>query len=289
MKYIIAFFLSAILFTACQKEDNPKLPDLVRVPLPLITLDPSGDNAISPTTPETFLGKYVVDIYFKNDIKPQKFDIVIIKNGDHSTVKTLKEGVTIFPTSFELTGADIVSAFGAPSEGDSYDIGADVTTASGQKFEAFPLNATGYSSSIAGQPGSSTSIQYIVPCAFNKENFNGSYTVVQDDWADYDPGETVEVKPGAGENEISIAAYPSPAFGKNRKPMILTINPLSNDPTTYEGVIAEQVIGDYDGAPPGATARGTGSANPCGDRITMTVTINIGGDDYADNVLVLEK
>ena len=64
---------------------------------------------------------------------------------------------------------------------------------------------------------------------------------------------------------------------------------LDVDPATNVVTINEQVIGDYDGAPPDATARGTGTVNPCGTKITLSVTLNIGGDDYADNVLILEK
>jgi hypothetical protein len=41
--------------------------------------------------------------------------------------------------------------------------------------------------------------------------------------------------------------------------------------------------------PPGATIRGSGNVNPCGDKITLTLTFDIGGDEYPDYVLVLEK
>ena len=281
---IIVCFLVALVFSSCRKEDNPKLPDLIRVPLPLITVDPTGDASISAQNSAAFKGKVVVDLYFKNDIAPQKFDLVIIKNGDPSTVKILKEGITTFPTTVEVTGAQIAAAFGAPVEGDKFDIGADVFTVSGQKIEAFPLTGNPYGSSIAGQPGSSTSVEYLVLCAFNKASFDGNYSVVQDDWADFGVGDLIVVKPGTGANQISVTAYPSPDFGKNRKAMIVDV-----DPATSVATVAEQVIGDYDGAPPGATVRGSGTVNPCGDKITLSLTINIGGDDYADNVFIIEK
>ncbi len=281
---IIICFLSVLLFGSCRKEDNPKLPDLIRVPLPLITLDPTGDASISAQDVNAFTGKVIVDIYFKNDTKPQKFDLVAMKNGDPSTVKILKEGITTFPTTVEVTGAQISTAFGTPKEGDKIDIGADVTTISGQKIEAFPLTGNPYGSSIAGQPGSSTSIQYVVLCAFNKASFNGNYKVVQDDFQDFKAADLIAVNPGAGDNQISVTAYPSPDFGKNRKAMIVDV-----DPATSIATVAEQVIGDYDGAPPGATVRGSGTVNPCGDKITLTLTINIGGDDFADNVFIIEK
>jgi hypothetical protein len=193
--------------------------------------------------------------------------------------------VTSFPTTVAVTGTQLETLFGEPIvAGDNFQIGVDLTTMEGLKFEAFPTTGLPYASGTAAQPGSSTIVTFVAVCEFNKENFNGIYSVVQDDWADFEVGDLVEVKPGAGVNEISILAYPSPAFGTNRKPMIITVNP-----TTYEVTIAEQVIGDYNGAPPNATARGTGTVNPCGDNINLVVTINIGGTDYEDNVLVLAK
>ena len=281
---IIICFLSLLIFGSCRKEDNPKLPDLIRVPLPLITLDPTGDASISAQDVNGFSGKVIIDIYFKNDIAPQKFDLVVIKNGDPATVKSLKEGINTFPTTVEITGSMLASAFGTPVEGDKFDIGADVTTANGQKIEAFPLTGNPYGSSIAGQPGSNTSVQYIVLCAFNKASFNGTYNVVQDDWADFEVGDPIAVQPGVGDNQILVTAYPSPAFGKNRKPMVVDI-----DPATSVATVADQVIGDYDGAPPGATVRGSGTVNPCGDRISILLTVNIAGDDYADNVFIIDK
>ena len=289
MKKVIIFSLLlssfVAIFNSCRKEDNVKLPDLTRAPLPLVTKDPSADDVISGSDPAAFAGKVVVDMYFPNDIKPQKADVVVIRNGDNASVKTIQADVTSFPTTVAFTGTQLETLFGVPIvAGDNFTVGVDLTTTDGLKYEAFPITGLPYASGTAAQPGSSTTVQYVAVCEFNKAAFNGNYTVVQDDWADFAVGDFVEVKPGAGDNEISILAYPSPAYGTNRKPMIITVNP-----TTYEVTIPEQVIGDYNGAPPGATARGTGTVNPCGDEISLLVTINIGGDDYEDNVLVLHK
>jgi hypothetical protein len=240
---------------------------------------------ISGQDPASFAGKVVVDMYFPNDIKPQKADLVVIRNGDNASVKTLQTDITSFPTTVSFTGTQLETLFGEPIvAGDNFDIGVDLTTAEGLKFEAFPITGLPYASGTAAQPGASTSVQYVAVCEFNKANFNGTYTVVQDDWADFAAGDPIEVKPGTGENEISVLAFPSPAFGSNRKPMILIV-----DPVTYGVTINEQVIGDYNGAPPGATIRGTGTVNPCGDQISMLVTFNIGGDDYEDYVFIIHK
>jgi hypothetical protein len=281
---IILSFLLALFFVSCRKEDNPKLPDLTRVPVPIITKDATGDDVISGQNPEAFSGKFVVDMFFETDVRPEKIDVVVIKNDDKTNVKTIQAGVTTFPTTISVTGAQLTTLFGEPIvAGDNFEIGADITI-HGQTFQAFPTVGNAYGAGVAAQPGASTSILYLALCGFDKANFNGNYTVAQDDWADFVVGELVAVKPGVGENQISVTAYPSPAFGTNRKAMILDV-----DPVTFEVTVPEQVIGDYNGAPPGATVRGTGTVNPCGDNITLTLTINIGGDDYEDNVLILEK
>ncbi len=280
---IILSFLLTLFLIACRKDDNPKLPDLIRVPVPLITKDATGDDAISGQNPDGFAGKFIVDMFFETDAKPEKMDIVVVKNGNNANVKTIQAGVTTFPTTVEITGTQLATLFGEPIvEGDNYRVGADITV-NGQVFQAFPIVGNAYGAGVAAQPGSSTSIVYVALCAFNNANFNGNYSVAQDDWADFAVGDLVAVKPGVGANQISITAYPSPDFGTNRKAMIIDVDPL-----TFEVTVPEQVIGDYDGAP-GATVRGTGTLNPCGDNINLNLTINYGGDDYEGIVLILER
>ena len=284
--YGILLLAFATVFNACRKEDNPKIPGLENFNwLPLLVKDQTTNISIPGQNPVSFVGKFVIDKYFEADINPQKVDVVVIKNGIKASVKTIKADITSFPATIEVTGPQLTTLFGAPIIlGDNFTIGVDITTPGGKKFEAFPLIGNAYAAGVAAQPGSSTTINYLSACTFDKNSFNGNYTVVEDEWADFTAGEKVAVAPGAGANEISITAYPSPAFGSNRKPMIIIV-----DPATFAVSIPEQVIGDYDGAPPGATARGTGTVNPCGDEITLSVTIKIGATDYADQTLKLRK
>lgn len=289
MKKQILFSISSLLFATiifigCKKNDGATKIELTRVPTPLVTKDPTGDANISGQDPGSFVGKFIVDLYFKTD-KVQKFDVVVIKNGNKANVKTIQANVTAFPSPMQVTGTQLTTLFGtAPVAGDNFQIGVDITTLNGLKMEAFPVVGNAYASGISAQPGGSPSITYLTLCSFDKASFNGNYTVAQDDWADFEIGDPVEVKPGAGANQISITAYPSPTYGNARQPMIVDV-----DPATFAVTIPQQVIGNYFGAPPGATVRGTGVVNPCGDNITLTLTINIGGTDYEDLVLSLNK
>src|SRR5437762_2433830 len=125
---IIYSVFAALAFFACRKSDNPKIPDLMQVPTPLVTLDATSDKFINPGAPATFKGKFTVDLLFKNDIKPQAFDVVIRKNG--TTTKVYKAGITSFPTSLEVTGQQLIDLFGQPiADGDKFDIGVDIITA----------------------------------------------------------------------------------------------------------------------------------------------------------------
>src|SRR6185295_4098316 len=132
---IILSFLFTLFFVSCRKEDNAKLPDLERVPVPLITKDAAGDAVISGQDPASFAGKVIVDLFFATDTKPQKIDLVVIKNDDKTIIKTIKEGITAFPTTVEITGSQLETLFGEPIvAGDNFDIGADITTVSGKLF-----------------------------------------------------------------------------------------------------------------------------------------------------------
>jgi hypothetical protein len=291
MKKVIIYslLLSALAtsFNACRKSDNPNIPDLERVPwLPLLVKDGTTDISISPSDPESFVGKFTIDEYFESGANPQKVDVVVIKNGNKAVVKTIKADVTTFPAVVEVTGAQLTTLFGGTTIvlGDNFEVGVDVTTASGKKFEAFPATGNAYASGIVAQPGSSPTITYLAACAFDKNSFNGTYEVVEDEWADFGAGDPIAVSPGAGDNQISIVAYPSPAFGTNRKPMLIDV-----DPATFAVTIPLQVIGDYSGAPANATVRGTGTVNPCGDEINLSITIKIGAQEFTDQTFKLKK
>lgn len=290
MKRIIFYsaFLAAIavVFNACRKDDNPNIPDLERFDwMPLIVKDQTANLNIPGQDPTAFVGKFTIDKYFAADVNPSKVDVVVIKNGNKSIVKMIKADVTNFPAAVEVTGTQLATLFSAPIIlGDNFTVGVDITTPSGKKFEAFPLVGNAYASGVAAQPGASTTINYLSACTFDKNSFNGTYNVVTDDWADFGVGDPIAVSPGPGANQVSITAFPSPAYGTNRKAFLIDVNP-----TTYAVNIPEQVIGDYNGASPGATIRGTGTVNPCGDRIRLTVTFKIDGADYSGYVFEIEK
>jgi len=232
MKKIVLYSLLAVtVLVSCRKSDNPKVPGLTRVPVPKIVTVANSDAVIDVSNnPALFKGKFDVGLLFPQDIAPQKFDIVIIKNGNKAIVKTFKTDVTTFPTTLEITGAQLIALFGGSIVlGDFFDIGADITLPGGQKLEAFPAVGTQFGGGTANIPGSGTFLRYAAICKFNADDFTGNFKVVADDWQDYLPGDIVTLTK-VDSTHISFV-YPT-AF--DVKPIVITINP--NNSTTITKV-----------------------------------------------------
>ena len=223
---------------SCRKEDNPKLPDLERVPLPLVLKVSGTDQVISATDPTSFNAKFTVDVYFHEDVPPQKFDVVAIKNGDPSTVKVIQENVTAFPTTITLTGQKLIDLFGPIQVDDHFDVSADITTQTGKKYLAFPPVGVGYGSNVAIQPGASTFIRYTAVCQFNADAYNGDFVVQTDEVGNFNAGDIVPVT----KIDATHISFEYPVF--DAQPIVITIDPVTNVAT-----VPKQVYGNY-GTPP---------------------------------------
>jgi hypothetical protein len=273
--YSFLFYGLITMFNACRKDDVQPPSDL-RFPLPLLTKDTTGDEFISGRDPASFLGKFVVDMYYGIAVKPQKIDVVVIRNDNKTNVKIIKADVTNFPASIEITGTQLTTLFDSTIKlGDKFEIGADVTTLNGQKFEAFPVTGNPYGADTSALPGSRFSIVYVTTCRFEKASFAGWYTVVHDsfgagDWGDLQAGDLVMVGPGAGENEISIFAYPYNESLYTRYPTSCQV-----DPVTFDVTLPRRLVGDAMFSYPFIwVEQGTGTVNPCGDAITLNMTLS---------------
>src|SRR5688572_3808930 len=158
-KSLLYTLLAVMVLAGCDKNDGP-VPDdvkLERVPQPQIAKN-GGSAAIDVLNLGAFQGKFDVGLYFPEDIKPSKMDIVVRKNNNNNNIKLLQADVTTFPTTFTITAAKLAELFGgvAVALNDNYDIGADVYAQSGKKYEAFPVTGVAYASGIASQPGATT-------------------------------------------------------------------------------------------------------------------------------------
>src|SRR5262245_17555306 len=196
--YSLLFPLIATLFIACEKNSVAPIPD-PRFPLPSIIKDTTSDEFISGKNPDDFLGKVVVNMYYGTEVVAQKVDVVVIRNGNKSNVKTLKAGVTSFPTTVEVTATQLTTLFDSTiTLGDVFEIAADVTAQDGRFYKGFPLTGNPYDADTATLPGSSFSITYVAKCVYDKNDYNGFYKILTKTW-DYEVGDLVEVRPGGGD------------------------------------------------------------------------------------------
>lgn len=283
---ILFFFAIATVFHACRKEDNPRLPDLTRFPLPQILKVAGSDQVISAQDPDAFNGKFTVGLYFANDAPPQKFDVVIKKNNNNTNIKLFKADITVFPTEITITGPELAALFGAPVVvGDRFDISVDVTTGKGQKYEAFPATGNSYASGIAAQPGSSTFIRYEAVCQYNPDAYQGAFEVINDEWGDYTAGELVQL------TKIDATHFSFKYKAADAQPIIVTVNPVTNSTS-----VAKQVYGS--GYPPGwpygnisceSVSSTENFVAPCQNTFSIILKHTVAAGSFGDYKIVLRK
>lgn len=287
-KIIYSFFAVLVFIASCRKEDNPLLPDdLQKAAIPQLSKDPSGDQSISSQDIDGFVGKVVIDQYFKNDHSFKSFEAVVIKNGVNSTAQVLQSDITSLPATVTFTSAQLTSLFGAPpAPGDNYIIGANVILQSGQKIEAFPADGLpNYDPNIFAMPGlGPLTVSYAVFCPFDASQYDGDFVVVQDDWQDYFPGDVIQVTM----IDATHVSFMYNAF--DAQPIIVEIDPATN--TTS---VSKQYFGNYGPDFGGFFAESiAGNPNnyviPCNG--TLSLVLDISSDvlgDFGGFRIVLQK
>ncbi len=288
-KNILFYFLIATaLLAGCKKNDGP-IPEAYapeRVPAPLIVKDASGSASLDMTNLAGFNGKVRIGLYFPSDTPPLKFDIVIRKNNNNGNIKLLQAGVTTFPTTISLTAAQIATLFGAPIVlGDNYDIGADVYSQAGKKYEAFPVIGLGYAAAFQpDHPGFSPSVRFSAACQYNAALYgSGNYIVLQDDWADYNVGDIVQL------TQIDATHISFKYVANSPLPIVITINPVTNVTSA-----TKQQYGNYGGAFGNWFAESVASPDnivlPCAKEIGIRLKhTSDGGFTGGDNTIRFRK
>ena len=288
MKRLLIFSLLAIIFVSCRKDDNPRVPDLTRVQVPVIVLDPTSDQFISPVNPAGFKAKFRVELLFENESAPKQVDIVVMKNDQTGNVKVLQSNVT-FPSDIEVTGQQLIDLFGPIQGGDKFDIGADITLDNGDKLLAFPPVGDAYASgmfTLIGnlKPNAVTSLQFLMPCPFNADDYNGNFIVISDEWQDYAAGTVIPVTKISA-TQISFVYN---VDAGTAQPIVLTIDPNNNTVS-----VAKQLYGSYGGTPVHAqsVAGSASTVNPCDVSLSVRLkhTDPSGNTNYGSATIKLRK
>jgi hypothetical protein len=279
IKLVSSLLLALSMFVAsCSSDGNGNLPDLERVPIPLLKLDDKADVLIQE--PAEFKGKFTVDMYFKNDVAPKQVDIVIAKNGDYKTIKVLQAAVTTFPITVDVDAAKLATLFGINVSqivpGDFFEIGTNIVTQSGMNIPAFSDVSNQFSADVANFPGSSLSIKYPVVCALDLDEFVGVATAEDGFWEDtYDVIITKE-----GENTLVISG-----LIQDPKAIIKVVV----DPKTVKTSVASTLVAPS--LPPYTNLKvvASGELNQCTKTISLNTSFSVDQGNFSATTLVIKK
>ncbi len=274
---IFSFLLAAtMIFVGCEKNDGAidKNIAIDEVPQPSVVMN-GGSASIDLTNLAGFLGRFDVKLLYPNGIQPAKLDVVIRKNNVNTNVKLVQAGITTYPTTVTITAAQIVTLFGGAAIvlGDNYDIGVDIYTTNGNKYEAFPVTGAAYGSTgVANQPGFSPTVRYSAICAYNPSIYQGNFVVVEDAWQDWFPGDIVTFT----QINATQFSFIDPFARGPLIPVVVTVNPLNNVVTIPRQVVGSDWAWAGVGVWPSPTVEGTGTVAPCAQTISLNMNYGSG-------------
>jgi hypothetical protein len=298
-KYLYSSLAMFVLFAAsCRKSDNPRIPELQRVPVPYIKADANKSASIDVLNPTSFSQTFTFAPYFTSDIPPKQMDLVAIKNGDKTSVKTIQGGFTSFPATVNITGTQLINLFGAIKLGDNFTFGLDITTQNGTVYQAFPPLGVGYGSGVLGEYAGSTNTTPIAAgggvvyqlnfgaiCAYDPNIYQGNFVVVSDAFQDLNPGDVVVLTKVSNNSftftypDAGITPFPPP-------PITVVVNTGNNNITIAKQQLGTKIYGTFDNPSVAAT---TGNVKPCDQTATLDLVWTVTQGSFGTNPLVIKK
>lgn len=209
-------------------------------------------------------------------------------SSNKSLWKKIKETpMTNNKGTLSISGTELATALGLqPTDlkpGSQYTIFNEVVTKSGKIY-----NISNTSGDFEGAPDYNMALRLgaTITCPFDPTGFAGNFIVISDNnWQDFSPGDIVQVT-GATANSITLLEYPAPAYGSNRQPVKVDINPANG-----RASIASQYIGDY-GSVKAKVSSSAGRASyvfSCTGDIILYQDVLYGSSTYANQLLKLKK
>ena len=289
IKYCCLFAL--IILASCKKSgvQNP-LADVANLGVgSYITLAATENVNLSFNTPTSKVSIKVDQYVGGGDVDQIVLYVVEGSNGDPAAWKKIKSIPYTGPgTQLSATSQEVATALGVAvstlEPGNFYTFYNQIVTKDGRTFDLSNTlgaleNNSNYNACFRWQA--------YVTCPFVGP-VGGKYKVVQDDWADWVPGDVVDVVDGPGANQIDLSnVWPNPAYGDIVKPLIVNI-----DPATGTAKIPLVTFGDYGAL---ATATGTngdevaGYVFSCTGFITLNMLVTYNGSSQGNLKLVLQK
>ncbi len=218
-----------------------------------------------------------------SDIDHVDMFVVQGANSDPATWKLIKTvpytGTgTVFSASATETATALGITFDEFSPGGSFTFYQRITTKDGRKFDVSNIN-----SQVESNSNYNMAFRFIcyVGCPFVAP-VGGEYEVIQDDWADWNPGDIVTVDDGPGANQISLGqVYPNPDYGNLINPIVVDI-----DPATGFATVPDVEFADYGFI---ASTNGSGFVFACTGVIDLNIEIYQPAGTYGVIHLILKK
>jgi hypothetical protein len=266
MKKILIYIILISILTSCKKTyyiadfDNFKIGSYLRLEnADKTTLDYNKIASESVSITVTPLGSEL-----------DKVNIYAVSGGENLDVTKWKLVKSIpntgVPLTLSVSAQELATAMGVQaaglSPGNTYTFYNQNVTNDGRTFDV-----SNSEDDLEGQPGYKAAFRWqaIVFCAYDPASTNNVvYTVANDGWNDFAPGDLITVKNGPGSNQITLeGVFPT---STNHKDIVVDISP-SNGAAT----VAKQVYGMYTGDPRTFQAEGTGFIFSCAGVINLNL------------------
>lgn len=205
-----------------------------------------------------------------------------------ATWKKIKEfPVTANKATITISGSELAAALGiaptALSPGNQYNIYNELITKSGKTYSVVNSNSD---LQTAAAYKTALTLAGTITCPFSPTGFAGDFEVVSDGWDDFGAGEVLQVTQATA-TSITLIEYPSPSYGTNRQPVVITINPSNGRAT----INPSQYVGNYGSV---ATKVSTSTTTPsyvfsCTGDIILYQNVLYGSTTYANLLLRLKK
>ena len=269
--------------SSCRKDDNPKLPELTRVPVPLLELDPSSTLIIEDNAEKsTFTSSFDVKLYYPDDVKPQKYSVVVAKNGDYTDVKTYQADLTAFPSTIEVTTQKLAETFGMTMAqlipGTFFEMRVSFTLQDGTVIPGFNPGGEAYGTDLGNLPGSNLTLKYQIVCALDLNTFLGTMTAEDAFW-----GETYPVTVTlAGPGKLRVTDF----LGIPGNTFVIDVNTTARTISVPKQVYAAQVVGyPYTNW----AIAGNGEIDACNTEIVINGTFTVDQGGFGSYKVVLSK
>jgi hypothetical protein len=197
----------------------------------------------------------------------------------------------IFVTAQEIATAlnlQLNANAGNFAPGSIFTCYVEVVTTEGKKFTA---NNSNFTASGANFFYPVFSFRGSVVCPYNPAVMPGNYVVVQDDWADWNPGDVLNniVSATTATSLSLLNVFPNPAFGGNSpQPILVNVTVASGVAT-----VTNQTYGNYGSTPVAVTTQGSGNfVYSCTGTITLLLRHHVPGNtglSYGNYQLTLRK